>query len=378
MSSPAAAFIHSEEIEQYEYPPQCPFRAGRAGQTRRTLAGMGLLGTSQRFVEPPRPATREELESFHTPRYLDALKAADEGRLDAEGLFMGLGTEDCPVWRGMYDYAALACGATLTAGRLLTEGRAGVAFNPSGGYHHARPEKAAGFCYVNDVVITAMDLAREGRRVFALDVDVHHGDGTQDAFYARADVMTMSFHESGRTLFPGRGFVGEIGVEGGKGFNVNVPLPAGTYDAVYMRAFRELALPLLGAFAPDVILLELGMDGLSGDPLAHLSLTNNTYADLTGLVVEAGPPVLAVGGGGYNVENTARGWALVWSVLCGAERGAESDHALGGVMMESTEWQGGLRDRALRPTDEQVRSVEPAVEATIQALKAELFPLHGL
>jgi acetoin utilization protein AcuC len=339
---------------------------------------MGLLGTSERFEEAPGPATREELESFHTPRYLDTLKAADGGHLDASGLFMGLGTEDCPVWRGMYDYAALACGATLTGARLLAEGRAGVAFNPSGGYHHAGPEKAAGFCYVNDVVIGAMDLAARGLRVFVLDVDVHHGDGTQDAFYARSDVMTMSFHESGRTLFPGRGFVGEIGIEGGRGFNVNVPLPAGTYDAAYMRAFRELAMPLLGAFGPDLILLELGMDGLSGDPLAHLSLTNNAYADLTELVNEAGPPVLAVGGGGYNVQSTARGWALVWSVLCGAEQGAETDHALGGVMLESTDWQGGLRDRALRPDDEQVRSVEPQVEAVIEAVKATVFPLHGL
>jgi acetoin utilization protein AcuC len=257
-------------------------------------------------------------------------------------------------------------------------GEVGVAFNPSGGFHHAGPERAGGFCYINDLVIACLLLAEEGRRVVYLDVDVHHGDGVQNAFYARSDVMTISFHESGKTLFPGGGFEDEIGTGEGRGFNVNVGLPVRIHDEPYLRAFRALAVPLIGAYDPDVIVLVLGMDGLSGDPLAHLSLTNNAYAEVVSLVMGFGKPILATGGGGYNPRNTARGWALAWGILCGEEDAGGADHALGGVMLESTDWQGGLRDRTLVPDPEQANAVNSALNATIEAVEAGVFPLHGL
>jgi acetoin utilization protein AcuC len=378
MSPASVAFIHSPAIEGYSYPPDCPFKTERAGNTRRMLLSMGLLGGPDRMESAPVPASRDELETFHTARYLDVMGRAEKGDLDAEGLFMGLGTEDCPVFRGMYEYAALACGASLTGARLLVGAEAGVAFNPSGGFHHAHPEKAGGFCYMNDVVIAALFLAAEGRRVLVLDVDVHHGDGTQAAFYDRDDVMTISLHESGETLFPWGGGVDEVGEGAGHGYNVNVPLPKGTYDEQYLRAFRQIAPPLIGAFDPDVIMLEIGMDCLSGDPMAHLSLTNNAYADVVARVVAVGKPVLAVGGGGYNAANTARGWALAWAVMCGEDADGGMDHALGGVMLETTDWQAGLRDRQTVPTAEQMQEVPPVVDGVIERVKATVFPLHGL
>jgi len=378
MGPPAAVFIHSPDIERYSYPPECPFRTQRAAMTREILVSMGLLGGGGVCEVPPEPATRAEMESFHDPAYLDVLQRASEGHLDAEGLFMGLGTEDCPVFYGLYEYAALACGGTLTGARLLLSGQTTVAFNPSGGYHHAQPGKASGFCYVNDMVIGCMALADAGKRVFCLDLDVHHGDGVQDAFYRRSDVMTMSLHESGETLFPGRGFSHEIGDGEGRGYNVNVGLPVGTYDEPYLKAFRELALPLIRAYDPDVIVLEAGMDGLSGDPMAHLSLTNNAYADAVGWVARQGAPILMTGGGGYNARNTARGWALAWRVLCGDEGHDAAEMALGGVMLETTDWQGGLRDRVLVPDYEQVRTVGPAVDQAIAEIRERVFPLHGL
>jgi acetoin utilization protein AcuC len=260
---------------------------------------------------------------------------------------------------------------------LILSDSADVAFNPSGGLHHAGPELASGFCYINDMAIACTILAEAGKKVLYLDVDVHHGDGVQNAFYDRCDVMTISFHESGRTLFPGTGFEYDIGTGAGKGYSVNVPLPVGTYDEVYMKAFKAIALPLIGAYNPDVIVFELGADALAGDPLAHLYLTNNTYAEIINHLLSFSKPILAAGGGGYNINNTVRAWALAWSVMCGA---AEHDMNLGagGVMLESTDWQGGLRDRILVISSQQRDAVVPQVDATIETVRANVFPFHGL
>ena len=374
-----AAFVHSPALEQYPYPPDCPFNTSRAGKARQILLSTGLLGGRGQREVAPAPAGREALLEFHTAKYLDALLRAPQGELTVEGLHMGLGTPDCPVFVGMYEYAALAAGATLTAAELILSGEAAVAFNPSGGYHHAGPSRAAGFCYVNDVVLGCLKLTAAGRRVVFLDVDAHHCDGVQEAFYSRRDVMTISLHQNGRTLFPGTGWEDDIGVGDGAGYSVNVPLPVGTHDEAFARAIREVALPLIGAYGPDVIVLELGMDGLAGDPLANLELTNNAYADVIERALEFGRPVLATGGGGYHVENTARGWALAWSVLCGQADATEDGAAgLGGVMLGSTDWSGGLRDPLRAPSAEQRMRIDPVVDATIQKVKSNVFPIHGL
>ena len=378
MSATRAAFIYSDEIEQYSYPPDFPFNTSRAGKTRAMLASLGLLAGEGRFQAPLRAARRDEMLTFHTARYLDALASAPRGDLTVDMLRMGLGTPDCPIFRGMFEYASLASGASLIGAELILARQADVAFNPSGGFHHAHKELASGFCYVNDVVLACQKLTDAGKRVFFIDVDVHHSDGVQAAFYSRSDVMTMSFHESGRTLFPGTGFPDDIGTGDGKGFSVNVPLPAGTYDAAYLTAFNEIAPPLIGAFDPDAIVMELGMDALWGDPLAHLALTNNVHAEVISRALSFGKPILATGGGGYNVDNTARGWALAWCVLCGEDEGRSMDAGLGGVLMESTEWRGGLRDRALVPQSSQVAAVGPAVRETIEVVKANVFAIHGL
>jgi acetoin utilization protein AcuC len=339
---------------------------------------MGLLSGEGKSEVVPQAAERVFLKKFHSARYLHALKTAEEGRWDTEALDMGIGTLDCPVFKGMYDYGALATGATLAGVKLIISGEATAAFNPSGGLHHAGPERASGFCYINDVALGCLVLAEAGKRVLYLDVDVHHGDGVADAFYRRNDVMTISFHESGRTLFPGTGFEGEIGAGEGKGYCVNVPLPVGTYDEVYLKAFRSIVAPLMGAYNPDVIVFELGADGLAGDPLAHLHLTNNVYADIVKHLVDFGKPILMTGGGGYHIGNTVRAWALGWSVLCGAETEEDSNIGAGGVMLESTEWRGGLRDRELSVSKQQRGVVEPAVERVIEAVKGNIFSIHGL
>jgi len=372
-----AVFLHSPELDKGGYPDECPFNTRRAGKMRNTIYTMGLLGGKRRKEVPPERAARSELEKFHHPAYLDAIKNAEAGDLTPDAFAMGIGTPDCPVFRGMYDYISLASGASLTGARLILSGETSVAFNPSGGFHHAGPEKASGFCFVNDVVLAAMLLADSKKKVLFLDLDVHHGDGVQDAFYERSDVMTISMHESGKTLFPGTGFEDETGRGAGEGYCVNLPLPVGTYEEAYKRAFDEAVLPLIIKYNPDVFIMELGMDALSGDPLAHLNLTNNVYVDIINSILEQEKPVLATGGGGYNVESTVRAWALAWSALCGEEE-HDLGIGLGGVMLENTEWAGGLRDRTLI-TDAGIRdTVDAEIQRVTQYIKDNVFPLHGL
>ncbi len=373
-----AAFLHSQDIERYHYPADCPFRTERSARTRSILASFGLLTGEHRREVAPRPAGREVLETFHTCEYLDALQDAAGGHLTIEALHMGIGTADCPVFHDMYAYADLTCGATVQAADLLLAGEVDVAFNPSGGMHHAHAERAAGFCYMNDVVFGCDRLAGAGKRVFFLDIDAHHSDGVQEAFYERSDVMVVSLHQNGRTLFPGTGFEQDIGTGDGAGYSVNVPLPVGTYDGAYLRAVREVVLPLIDAYKPDVIALEVGMDCLAGDPLVNLSLTNNAYADVVHAMRAFGRPILAVGGGGYHADNTARGWALVWSVLCGDDDEQDLMAGLGGVLLESTDHVGGLRDRAL-VVDPAVRErVDAELDAVVRKVKDCVFKYHGL
>lgn len=379
MTAPRKAFVHSPELDQYPYPPECPFNTSRAGRTRAVLESMGLLGGADRVVTAAPAAGRDLLEMFHTADYLDALFEAPGREIDQRLFDMGLGTMDCPVFQGVYEANALACGGTLKAAELILAGEAAVVFHPAGGLHHAFPDRAAGFCYMNDIVLACMVLTDAGRRVLFLDIDVHHTDGVQEAFYARNDVLTISMHESGHTLFPGTGFEGDTGVGSGEGYSVNLPFPAEAYDEAYMGAFREVVVPLAGVFDADVLVLEAGADALAGDPLAHLCLTNNVYVDIIEALQAVGKPILVTGGGGYNIENTVRAWALVWSCLCGEQQGHDDMMAgMGGVMLESTDWHGGLRDRVLAPSLEQREAVDAGVAAMIEKVKRHVFPRHGL
>jgi acetoin utilization protein AcuC len=373
-------FMYDSALEQGGYPEECPFNTSRPERVRQTIESMGMLSGDDREVVAPVRLTDAELQQFHTASYLDALRRAGAGELSPdEALQYGLGTPDCPIFKGLYDYVALAAGGSVTGARLILEERADVVFNPSGGFHHAQAGNAAGFCFVNDVVLAAMEFARAGKRVLFLDLDVHHGDGVQDVFYGRRDVMTVSMHESGKTLFPGTGAEDEIGEGLGRGYALNIPLPVGTYDRVYEKAFRAVVLPMIERFAPDVMIVELGMDALTGDPLAHLHLTNNVHADIVETLVEMKLPILATGGGGYNVENTVRGWALCWSVLCGEHLEAHDlTLGMGGVMLENSDWLGGLRDRVLLVDGGRRPEIDAEIERVVAAIRENLFPIHGL
>jgi acetoin utilization protein AcuC len=378
MASRRSIFVYNPALERFPFPPDHPFNTARAPKTRELVLSLGWLSAETAREVEPAPASRSALEKFHTRRYLDALQNASAGKWNDGLLNMGIGTSDCPAFRGMYEHSVLAAGATLTGAAWILEGKADAAFNPHGGFHHAFPERAAGFCYINDSALGCLALAGAGKRVLYFDADVHNGDGVAFAFHRRSDVMTISFHENPHILFPGTGFEYEIGEGAGRGYCVNVPLPVGTYDQAYLAAFEEVALPLMKAFRPDVFVVELGADALAGDPLAHLDLTNNVYADILGRVLQFDRPVLMVGGGGYNVEKTVRAWALAWSVLSGQDEGEDATIGLGGNLLGSTEWKGGLRDRELVIPDQEKESITHSLQATVARVKNLVFPIHGL
>jgi len=371
-------FIYSQEFEKYSYPPGAMFVTQRAVKTRELLRSLKLLGGERGKESVPAPATKRELQKFHSARYLEALQQAADGKLTREGRRMGIGTPDCPVFKDMFDYASLACGATLTGVELILSGETDVAFNPSGGYHHAKAEKASGFCYLNDLVLACIRFSNNGKRVLYLDLDAHHGDGVQEAFYSSNKVMVISLHESGKTLWPGTGYEDEIGDGSGKGFNINIPLPLGICDEVYLEVFQKFVMPLINAYVPDIFVLQLGMDALAGDPLAHLELTNNTHAEIIGQILRYNKPMLATGGGGYHFDNTVRGWALAWKTMCGQGDGSDFSVGMGGVMLQSLEWADGLRDRVLPMNEKHWNSVRRSIHTTIRLLARNVFKYHGI
>ena len=371
-----AAFMYAETFEQWEYPPDCPFRASRVGDTYRLLRDAGLLEGADRRVVAPEPAAREALLAIHDTGYLDVLERAAGGDLGVDGLEAGLGTPDTPVFADVFFIGLAAAGAAIEAADLLLRGECTRTFSPLGGFHHARRHQAGGFCYVNDVALACEHLARAGRRVLSLDLDAHHGDGTQDAFYDRSNVMTISLHQSGKTLFPWAGFENETGSGDGEGYNVNLCFPEETYDEIYLQAFHEVVPTLIEAYAPDVVIVELGMDILAGDPLTRMALTNNTPTEVLAWLCSLDLPLLVTGGGGYHVKNTVRGWARAWETLCDED----DDHVigLGGDFLGGSDWRGAWKDPVRQVSPEQRARVDAEVEASIARVKREVFPRHGL
>ena len=215
----------------------------------------------------------------------------------------------------------------MLASQLVLDNEAARAFHFAGGLHHAMPERASGFCYVNDAVLAIMELRRRDWKVAYVDIDAHHGDGVQFAFYDDPRVLTISSHERGDRLFPGTGFVEEMGEGEGVGYSVNLPLQPYTDDAVYEPAFEAVVPPLLRAFEPDVVVLQLGIDSHRTDPLTHLAWTVQGFTKIVSRLLELSPRVVALGGGGYDLPNVARAWTAAWAAMNGAELAAEIPRA---------------------------------------------------
>ncbi len=364
-----------EGYEYLSYPAHHPFRPERANLLRDLLEREGLLDKPFLSVRNARPAGRRDIEMFHAPDYLEALERGSRGEFFEQLVHFGMGGDDCPVFPGMYELAALAAGASLEGAGLIASKKADLVFNPLGGFHHAGVSHAEGFCYVNDVVLACLDFARRGLRVACVDLDVHHGNGTEDAFLDRDDVLTVSVHESGRTLYPWRGEESAVGVGAGRGFNINVPLPAGCDDGMFLETMRKIVMPSVELFRPDVVVLEIGMDVLQGDPLAHLRMTNNSVAEACDDIRELGLPILALGGGGYTPHDAARGWALSLLSLTNCHPADMFAGIVGGVFLGSNEHTGMLRDMQVFTSGPEREALKDEVRRLVAFHEQHTLPL---
>lgn len=260
-------------------------------------------------------ASTAELLTVHTPAYLAMLEEYDDR---GSGLVDGRQT---PAYTGMLHRASLAVGGTVLATRLVLDGRAAHVFNPAGGLHHAHPDRASGFCLLNDIAIAIRDARTRGvGRVAVLDLDAHHGDGTQAIFYEE-DVLHVSIHEYGGRFFPGTGGAGEAGSGPGEGFTLNLPLPRGSGDDAFAAAVAT-ALARIRAYRPELLIVQFGTDGHVGDPYAHLQLSDDAYLDVVDRVHALAHEccdgrLVLLGGGGYVPQTVARVWTRSLSRLGG-------------------------------------------------------------
>jgi acetoin utilization protein AcuC len=367
-------FIYSDEYQKYDYGPQHPLKVYRLKLTKELIEAYGLFGSEGASVWEAEKAYREELETFHDPAYLDVLEQTNSGQWLSGIDRYGLGPGDNPVFKGLYDWSRLVTGASLRAARALLRDEATVAFNISGGLHHAHQARASGFCYVNDPVISILELLRQGNRVVYLDIDAHHGDGVQEAFYETDQVLTISIHQDGRTLFPGSGFVDELGRGKGTGFSVNCPLLPGTDDELYRMAFDEIVPLLVQAFKPDIVVTQLGVDTFLSDPLAGLLVTTRGFCHVLKEIRELAPKWLALGGGGYDVANVARAWTLAWAIM----NRIDLPDRLPEAFTESAKSLGlkhaGIRDKTFESPHPNNRAKE-ALKGVILEIKKKIFPI---
>ena len=313
------AFIYTNAYLDYDYGPTHPLRIIRLKLTYELIQAYGLLNMPSVQLISTVKADEENLTLFHSREYLNILKNANDGYLAGDAYSYGLGPGDNPIFPGLYDWSLWVTGATLQAVDFVANGEGELAFNIAGGLHHAMGSRASGFCYVNDPVIGILKLLNRGRRVAYIDIDAHHADGVQKAFYQTDQVLTISLHENGYTLFPGTGFEYEIGEGKGEGYSVNIPFLPNTDDETYLWAFEEIVPPLIQAFQPDVVVTQLGVDTFYNDPLTNLHLSIFGFEKVVRRIKDLAPRWVALGGGGYDVSNVARAWTLAWAVMNGIE-----------------------------------------------------------
>jgi len=370
-------FIYTEAYLDYDYGPIHPLKIIRLKLTYELIRAYGLLDLPAVQTIITRRAEEEDLAIFHSRDYLNILKQANNGDVQGSAYSYGLGPGDNPIFPGLFDWSLLVTGATLQAVDFVAKEQEGIAFNIAGGLHHAMKSRASGFCYVNDPVIGILKLLNQGKKVAYIDMDAHHADGVQAAFYRTNRVLTISFHETGYALFPGTGFEYEIGEREGEGYAVNLPFPPYTDDEIYIWAFEEIVPPLIHAFGPDVVVTQLGVDSFYNDPLTNLHLSIIGFEKVIRHIKELSPCWVALGGGGYDVSNVARAWTLAWAVMNGIELGDELPKSY----LEKAA-KVGVHEKELRAgpkfsSSMQNHEIRKEVERIVNYLKKTIFPKVG-
>lgn len=374
--------VYDEGFSRYDFGEEHALRPLRVRLARDLIADYGLLKDAEEIS--PDPAEEAAVRRVHSAEYVAEVKELS-AHPDRVSLEYGLGTADNPVFGGMYDAAVLQVGGTLRACTDVARGRLERVMTLGGGFHHAMPDRASGFCIFNDLAIGIRSLLEDHglRRILYVDVDAHHADGVQHVFYEDPRVMTISLHEDGHYLFPGTGFTNEIGAGPGRGFAVNVPLPPYTRDVSYLYAFQEIVPPLARSYKPQVIVSQLGADGHYLDPLTHLLLTTETYEAVGRMLGDLSRELcegrwIATGGGGYDVTAVPRVWTLLFSMV----EGKEIEDALPVDWLKECNRLSGTvpGDKSLRDHAhaEEEAHVPRAAKRTVEELRRTLFPIHGI
>ncbi|KAF7958483.1 hypothetical protein EAE96_002026 [Botrytis aclada] len=321
------SFHMNPMIEKHHFGPKHPMKPWRLTLSKGLIMAYGMHVAMDTYVS--RAATQEELEDFHTHDYLEYLKSAKVGPPDERiETPYNLGSFDCPVFDGLFNYCSMYSGASIDAARNLCNGTSDIAINWSGGLHHAKKTEASGFCYVNDIVLAILQLLRKVPRVLYIDIDVHHGDGVEEAFWSTGRVMTVSFHKwDPVNFFPGTGALDDTGPKNennqGAHHAVNVPLNDGIDDEQYIRVFKQVIDKCVEKFRPSAIVLQCGADSLAGDRIGTFNVLVQGHGACVEHVKGYGIPLMLVGGGGYTPRNVARAWTNETSIAIGAKLNEE-------------------------------------------------------
>jgi len=370
-----SAFIYNHDLSNHTLRGDHPMKPARLKYTYQLLDAYGAFNTEKSLLLPPRNATFDELELLHTREYISAVQDLSTNANTTNATKFGFSPEgDNPIYNRMYDAALLSTGSTMLAAELISQKQVDTAFSISGGLHHAAPDHASGFCIFNDPALAIKYLLGQGHRVAYIDIDAHHGDGVQNAFYDSDQVLTISLHESGQYLFPGTGFVNENGHIPGVGYAVNVPLFPYTGDDIYVETFKAIVLPLVQSFGPDSLVTQLGIDTYHTDPLTHLQLTSRGFLEVVQLFADMNLPWLALGGGGYDVGAVARCWSLAYGLMTDLVLPNDVPQHLIPVTGNDH-----LRD-SVEPTvpPEIRRKCSNMAEDSVDQIGADIFPLFGL
>ena len=373
-----AVLVYNPEFSSHSYGASHPMKVERLQLTIDLMEAHGLFDDQEAPWIEAHSADEHEVHLVHTPEYVEILKEANTGQPPPHAGKFGLGGGDNPVFPGLYDWSLLVTGATMECIRQIREKDRRIAFNIAGGLHHALPSRASGFCYLNDPAIGIAQMVNDGLRVLYLDIDVHHGDGVEAIFYNTDRVLTISIHQHGYTLFPGTGFVTDIGKGPGQGYAVNLPLAPGTDDELYLWTFNEIVPPIVHAYDPDVLVTQLGVDTLSTDPLASLSLTLDGFSTVIHEIKSWNRKWVALGGGGYNVMNVARAWAKTWAIIKGVDL---SDDLPDAFVRKYKGWQGidlGLSSPLLKDHGPVSDNIRQTAHMAVAKTKETIFPLLGI
>lgn len=372
------------DVEPHHFGSSHPMKPWRLTLTKQLVMAYGMHHAMDLYLS--RAATYEELSEFHHTDYLDFLRQVMPGDMEkpekSDSVVKFNFGDDCPIFNGLYEYCSLYAGGSLDAARKLCNNQSEIAINWSGGLHHAKKAEASGFCYVNDIVLGVLQLLRHHPRVMYIDIDVHHGDGVEQAFWSTDRVLTVSFHKYDKdNFFPGTGGLDSTGpshpLNPGAHHALNVPLHDGIDDESYIQLFKDIIGPCIDTYRPGAIVLQCGADSLGCDRLGCFNLNVGAHGACVAYVKTFNLPLLVVGGGGYTPRNVSRAWAHETSILLDAA------HCIDPKIPESVSFRNHFApDFSLFPPLSQMRRLENKnshayLAGLVEAVREQLRYIRG-